>query len=227
MNNIKNMYFYYNTNVIIIAISLKAMQTKLLEGGFRLEKTLIDRLKEAKKEYETEFVCFFNDGKVRTDEKFSAKRIREFKSFDEFEAIEDVLCKATESYARNFDFDNIDMHLLLGLIFNREDVDDNNQVKAGSNPIPNIVRYYTGNIDSSLDGKKTNIWDYTGFGRQSFISFNQLIALIQNSGLDYTGPESFEEFKQRILAGETFDILLSADLKPKENVDTNTNEFTK
>ena len=181
-----------------------------------MEKSLIERLKEAKKEYETEFVCFFNDGKVRTDEKYSAKRIREFKSFDEFKAIEDVFCKATESYARNFDFDNIDMHLLLGLIFKKEDIDDNNQRKAGSNPIQNIVRYYTGEIDSFLDGEKSNKWDYTGYGRQSFISFNQLIALIQNSGLEYTGPKSFEEFQKRILAGETFDIKLSADLKPKE-----------
>lgn len=194
-----------------------------------MEQSLIDRLKDAKREYETEFVCFFNDGEVRTDEKYSAKRIHEFKSFDEFQAISGVMCKATESYARYFDFDNIDFHLLLGLIFNKKDVDENNQVQPNSQPIQNIVRYYTGSVESSLNGEPTNKWDYDriGCGRQGFISFNQLIALIQSSGLDYTGPESFEEFQKRILSGETFDIKLSADLKPKEEIVEDHNSFTK
>ena len=40
---------------------------------------------------------------------------------------------------------------------------------------------------------------------------------VSNSGLEYTGPNSFEELKERILNNEKFDISLIASLKEKED----------
>ena len=136
----------------------------------------------------------------------------------EFDEISEVFFKATENYARHYDFDTMSMDLLLGLVFNESDVDDDNQVRENAKPYPNVVRYYTGSVKSYLDGKQTNEIDYDHFGngRQSYIDYNLLLAAIEFNGLSFSGPATFEEFKERILAGDTFDITMSADLKQKE-----------
>ena len=193
-------------------------QTKNIEGGYKLEKSLVEKIKEAKKEHENTFTCFFNNGKVEIEEYYSAKRITEAQEPKQFKSIEDVFTKAAETYARHYDFDRMDMNLLLGLIFNSKDVDENNQRKSNAKPIPGIVRFYTGSVKSYLAGEQTNTIDYNdyGIGRQSYTDYNQLLKAIQKSGLQFTGPKSFEEFQERILSGEVFDIILSANLNQKE-----------
>ena len=183
-----------------------------------MEKSLLERLMDAKHEYDVANYAFFNDGVVRKDENYSAKRINNIDNEKQFAAIENVLCDATRSYARHYEFDNIDMSLLLGLIFDSKDIDENNKIKEDAEPVQNIVRYYTSSVTSQLDGEKTNSIDYEkyGVGNQGYINFNQFISLIKKSGLDYNGPETFKEFEERILIGKPFDITLSANFKKKE-----------
>ena len=190
-----------------------------------MEKTLLERLKEVRKDYDVAHVCYFNDGKVRKDENYSAKRINHIDSKEQFKAIEDVLASATSSYARSYEFDTINMNLLLGLIFNQSDVDENDQVKENAQPINGVVRYYTGSVKSFSEGKQTNPIDYGeyGPGRQGYISFDKLMKFIEASGLTYVGPETFEELKEQILAGNKFPIFVSAELTQKET----SNQITK
>ena len=42
------------------------------------------------------------------------------------------------------------------------------------------------------------------------------VSELKKSGLVYLCPRTFEEFKEKILSGESFDIMLSADLEEKE-----------
>ena len=184
-----------------------------------MEQALLEKLKKAKKYQGAEFICFFNNGKVREDDLRSARRIKEAKDGKSFELISEVLYNATESYARNYDFDCVDMNLELGLIYKSEDV-ENNQIKENGEPIPGIVRIYTGSVNSYLNGEQTNERDYSqyGLGRQGFITFHQLISNIKKSGLDYIGPKSFEEFKKKTQRGEPIDIKISANLNEKEKI---------
>ena len=184
-----------------------------------MEKTLLERLKDVKHDYDIVHVCFFNDGSTRQEEKYFAERINRSNTKDQYNAIEEVLYKATSGYARNFDFNDIEIHLLIGLIFHKSDITEDNSIKPGAQPIPDMVRYYTGSVKSYLDDKQTNTVDYEqyGVGRQGYVNFNQLVALMKSSELTYNGPESFEEFKERILRGEVFDISLSADLRQPED----------
>lgn len=180
-----------------------------------LRKALIERLKELRNSYEIDKVCFFNDGKVREDEKFSSSRMNLLNSASSYNDIEDDLYRATKSYSNSYEFDSIDMHLLLGLVYDKCDVDENNHIKKDAEPKNGIVRYYTGSFDSYLDGKQTNDMDYSRYGctTQGYIRFDYLVSSIRKSGLEYTGPETFAEFKERILSGEVFDIKASANLK--------------
>lgn len=191
-----------------------------------MEQTLLEKLQKAKKYHGSEFVCFFNNGEIREDDLSSSRRIKEAKNPKIFELVADVLYNATESYARSYDFDRIDMNLELGLIYKSEDV-ENNQVKENSEPIPEIVRIYTGTVNSYLGEEQTNESNYYryGLGRQSFIAFKQLMKAIEKSGLNYFGPKTFEEFKEQILSKEPFDIIISANLN--ENKDINSTQIIK
>ena len=183
-----------------------------------MEKTLLEKLQAAKESNEVDHVCFFNNGEVKQEEKKFAYRIKEANDSRSYAAIEDLFCSATESYARNYQFDTVDMGLLVGLIFKKEELNSNNEITAGSKPLDGIVRYYTGSVNSYLDGNQTNDIDYGhyGLGKQGYVNYNELVKLTKENGLTYNGPETFEEFKDKIISKEQFDITISADLNKKE-----------
>ena len=181
-----------------------------------MNKSLIEELMEAKHKYDKVLASVFNDGKVRKDEKYMADRLEDDIKSDQFYLITDTMKDATRMYSLGYEFDTISINLLLGLIYNVNDLDENDKVKENAQPVDGIVRFYTGNVTSYLDGEKTNKYEYD-YGRQGFIKFDKLMSDISNSGLEYTGPNSFEELKERILSDEQFGIVLTASLKEKED----------
>ena len=181
-----------------------------------MNKSLIEELIEAKHEHDPVLVSFCNVGKARKDEQYMVKYFEEAKDNDKFYLISESMKKATKMYAYGYDFDTITMDLKLGLVYDVNDLDENYQVKENSNPVDGIVRFYSGIVNSYLDGKKTNKYEYDN-GYSGFIKFDDLMSNVSNSGLEYTGPNSFEELKERILNNEKFDISLIASLKEKED----------
>ena len=181
-----------------------------------MNKSLIEELIEAKHEHDPVLVSFCNDGKARKDEQYMVKYFEEAKDNDKFYLISESMKKATKMYAYGYDFDTITMDLKLGLVYDVNELDENYQVKENSNPVDGIVRFYSGIVNSYLDGKKTNKYEYDN-GYSGFIKFDDLMSNVSNSGLEYTGPNSFEELKERILNNEKFDISLIASLKEKED----------
>lgn len=181
-----------------------------------MNKSLVDELIEAKHEHDYDLANIFNDGKVRKDEKYMAEHLKDDKNDDKFYLISQTMKDATRMYAYGYEFDTISMDLLLGLIYNVNDLDENDKIKENAKPVDGIVRFYTSNVSSYLDGEKTNKYEYD-MGRQGFIKFDKLMSNISKSGLEYTGPKSFEELKERILNEEVFDINLTASLIEKEN----------
>ena len=175
-------------------------------------KSLKDKLIELKKEREIKFVNFFNDGSVKKDEAFMQSLLNRT---DSISAIGDTMSSACRSYSYDSEFDRIDMDLLLGLVYDVKDVNEDDTIKEGAEPLKNIVRYYTGSIRSYADNMQTNRADYYCYGvnRQGFINYNELIRSAQKEGLSFNGPESFEEFKNLVLSNVKFNVLLSADLK--------------
>lgn len=182
-----------------------------------MEKSLLERMIDAKHDHDIVFIEVFNNGTTRNEPQYSAKRLNEVDNSNSFNLIEGVLCDATESYARHCDFDTINMNLELGLIYKVDDI-ENNKIKENAEPVNGVVRFYTGSVKSYLDDKQTNFMDYLDYGmnRQGYIKFDKLMNSINKSGLSYNGPKSFDELKTRIVNGEKFDITMSASLKTKE-----------
>lgn len=178
-----------------------------------LEKSIIEKLKEARNDHKMAIVSFFNDGSISRDENFIANKAKSIGLWEN-EFTLDVMKDAASSYSRTSDFDNITMGMLMGLVYNIDDVTEDNVIKDGAEPLKNIVRYYTMHINSYLNGDKTNSSDYYKYGinRQGFLRYNDFVRYVKRHGLTFEGPSSFEELKQRILMGEVFDINVSADL---------------
>lgn len=185
-----------------------------------MNKSLIDELIEAKHEHDNVLASVFNDGKVRKDEKYMAKYLKDDFLDDKFYLITETMKSATKMYALGYEFDTISMDLLLGLIYDINDLNEDNSIKENAQPVDGMVRFYTSTVNSYLDGEKTNKYEYD-MGRQGFIKFNKLMSNISKSGLEYTGPKTFEELKERILNGEIFDINLTASLNEKDNTKPN------
>ena len=180
-----------------------------------MNKSLIEELIEAKHEHDNVLASVFNDGKVRKDEKYMAERLEDDTKNDKFYLITETMKDATKMYGLGYEFDTISMDLLLGLIYDVNDLDENDKIKENAQPINGMVRFYTSNVSSYLDGVKTNKYEYD-LGRQGFIKFDKLMSNISKSGLEYAGPTSFEELKERILGEEIFNISLTAELEKKD-----------
>ena len=108
--------------------------------------------------------------------------------------------------------------LEVGLIFNKSDVDEEKHIKENAKPLDGVVRCYTGDITSYLNGEKSNTDGYYGYGKQGFVDYDELVLSTKKNGLSFIGPKSFEEFKEKIISGEQFPISLQANLtEEKEN----------
>ncbi len=183
-----------------------------------MERSLLQRMIESKKSNEVSHVSFFNDGKVRTDTYESNWRIDTANRFLATYDIERFLCEAVKQFSCDHNVDRVDMGLSLGLIFDKADVDDNNNIKAGAKPIENVVRYYSETAYGYVDGKVVDETRKCPTGIQGYVGYDKLISMVEDGGLKCDCPKTFEEFKNAILSGEKFAIVVTADLREKSQV---------
>ncbi len=188
-----------------------------------MEKSLLEELREIRHERDIALVAFFNDGNIRKDEYSRYNSYLEEKGKNKFYLISDTMKEAARVYSYSYDFDSIKVPVNLGLIYKVEDVDDNNKIKENAEPLNGLVRFYTGPVESYLAGEKTNLHESRA-ARQGFIKFDTLMNSIEKSKLEYNGPKSFEEFKERILNNEVFEISVTASSLNKEERKENTKE---
>jgi len=177
-----------------------------------MKKSIMDRLFELKSMREIKFANLFNDGSVSFDDADFSQHLSKLDSFD---VISDILYKAAESYSRDASFDSITMYLLLGLVYDKDSLNEDNSFKTNAKPYNNIVRYYTGSVKSYQGQDQTNELDWYryGFNRQGYIKFDELVKSIKQEGLIYNGPETFEEFRDLVLSKNPFEVSYTANLK--------------
>ena len=180
-----------------------------------MKETLREVLLKIKNEQRDGFVSFFNTGNIKIDKQDYIDFIRKSNFESDLRNIKNTLGDATRCYSNRYSFDSVSMNLEVGLIFKKEDVNEDNTIKENASPIKDVVRFYTGSIKSYLDGEKTNIAYFNDivFGRQGVINYNYLVNALKEEGVTFEGPESFNELKERIMSGELFDVKFSVDLE--------------
>ena len=180
-----------------------------------MEKSIKEQIIELKKEKDTGCVNFFNDGKVTTDDNHYIRKIDTFKNQESIDMIKQVILGAAEYYARDYEYDSLSLELILGLVYKSEDVREDNRVKFNRLPINNLVRYYTGSVKSFYEFAQTNDIEYNalGRGRQGYLHYNEFVEAMENEGIEYDGPKTFDEFVEAMSSNLPFDISLNVDLR--------------
>ena len=178
-------------------------------------RTLLEELKQASVSKEKAYVSFYNDGEVMEDDRIVTDRMNSFYQDDFIDTIKYLFKNSAEFYASKYKYDNIKMALKLGLVYNKDDVDQDNKIKENAEPIKDVVRCYTGDITTYLNGNQNEDNNYQ-HERQGFINYNSFISKMKKEGISFEGPETFNDFKEAILAQNKFDVSLVADLKTKE-----------
>ena len=175
--------------------------------------SIFDELEAARKEHEVATVNFYNDGSIDTDEYSRSTKAKDINPWDNKFAL-DPLKDAISGYATMCNYDTVKLNIIMGLIYNIEDVDENYNIKEGAKPLNNIVRYYSKDADCYLEGEQTNTECYSRhpWGRQSFLKYRDFVKFLKRNGLEFEGPDTFEEFKDKILSKEVFDMSISAKL---------------
>lgn len=181
-------------------------------------KTLFEELKDASVSNEKAYVSYCNNGEIKTDNKIVTEKMTSFYLDDFIGTIKFIFRDAAEYYARQNPFDYIKLDLELGLVYNQDDVDEENKIKENAEPIKDIVRCYTSGVTSYLNGEKSNEHDYY-YDRKGFINYNNFVSKMKKDGIAFEGPKTFEDFKNAILAGETFDVSIYADLREKDKTE--------
>lgn len=192
-------------------------------------RTILERMIEAKKSHDIVYVCFYNDGKVRKVDNTELLKVKDAETFLPYSYIGDMLCDATRICSEDHNINNVNMDIRLGLVYNASDVDEKNKVIGNAQPLNGIVRYYVSDVNCYLDDKKAN-YNHRFFcepGREGYVGYDMLISEMGNSGLSFNGPTTFKEFKEAIASGEKFDISIYADLREKESTKEKPKSFVK
>lgn len=194
----------------------------MMESLFGKEDFLA-KVRNAQKAHEVGQVIFYNNGTVGTETNSYAKKMKSFFDSVQISLLMDDFCEATALYTdKKFEMDTMEVGLLLGLIYNASDVDENNKPLPGAKPVNNIVRYYDVGFNSYKDGQKTNgDYDYgkSHITYQGYVHYDKLVKVFDGSGIQFTGPKTFKEFKEAVQSGLPFDISLVADMEKYQKKD--------
>lgn len=178
-------------------------------------KVLFERMRDVKNNHGDTYVSYFSNGVVEKNTFYTTKMEREANNLDAFMPIGESLYKATEICSHNYDFDTIDMDLIVGLVYKARDVDENNVPKKGATPLLNIVSCHTGDVVTYLDNEPTGV-SVCDMEEPAFINYNHLVSKVKNNGLKFHGPKNYEEFVKAMFSGEPIDINLEANFKAVE-----------
>ena len=180
-----------------------------------MKDLFIEELEETRKNYETATLNIFSDGTMSTDDYFGATLLAGNSHNNKYAL--NALKDGTAYFCRLCDFDTVRMSLILGLVYKIKDVDENFNLKEGAQPIYDRVRFCTNGVTTYLDGKITNDMDINDhlISFQGFLKYSEFIKYVNDNGLTFEGPNSFEELRDKILNKEQLDIGVSAKLYNK------------
>ena len=180
-------------------------------------KSFIDQIIEIRKDTEVSYVNYFNDGVVREDKYSDSKEINSVSTWSLSNKIRYTLERLGELLRLKSDFDYLELNLLVGLMYNPKDYEKNGNSFEGLTPY-NTIRVFSKELCGNINGKKLSLdktWNsilqFSGYAE-----YDELVKTLNEEGIPFNGPKSFEELKTKITTGEPFEIKAYVDLRKKE-----------
>lgn len=181
-----------------------------------MESKLLKELAEIRDSLDPVLVYFMNNGNVIAKDSYSLNLLNNFSNERSAEWIKDLFKKAAGMYVYSGKFNRLITTIDMGLVYYKDDVDDKNHIIGHAKPINNIVYFNASKIDSYLDNKQTNKYNYCEhYLANGFVNYNEFPELMDKEGLMVSAPKTFNDFRDAVLSGEKFDITVEADLREK------------
>lgn len=177
-------------------------------------KGVKEDLLKIKTELEKYYVCFSASGKVHEERGVFVDKHSNEELNGVLSTIDYFIKNSTECLAyRNIDFDKIKFGFDFGILYEKDNLGNNNKILPSSISLQNKVHFYTGNVIAYLNDKEQNIIsaeDNNNF--QGYVDYDKFIKDVNASGLSINGPQSYKELENLIRSGETCDMFLTVDL---------------
>lgn len=180
--------------------------------------TLLDKMYDAKSEYEVAYVSVFGEDKIKENRAFTNNPVDEAKTEKAISNLEYKFRQLAEEHAMYGEYDNLDVTFALGIVYNREELDGDYKKKPTARPLMGIVDIQLDSSDSYLDRKhvKDSI-NNVYYGSIGFMELDDFISYVETQGLTYNGPESYAELLYDILGNKKVTATVTANLSKKRN----------
>lgn len=180
--------------------------------------TLLDKMYDAKSEFETAYYSFFSDGTVDERTNLFKDSVENAKDNKELNALSNYLQILARDHSVFGKYDSLDVNLSLGVVFRAEDVTDEKKPKGPAHAIRDIVDVRIDNSSSYLERElvKDNLDTYC-YDRVGFTTLDNLISFLENEGLTYNGPENYDEVLYDFIYEKPMTATITANLSKKRS----------
>ena len=205
----------YNTTLFETELKIKQKYYRRVN----LEKSFKEKLVNYRRKHEIAYYCLFNDGSSVEDENWYAKDIKDNNTESATNSVKAAFEYSAETLALMCDYDYLEMGIKFGLVFEINDVDNQKHIKPNAKPVSNVVRFATKPVKSSFNGKATGMDkenEHLTFG--GYVNYDEFISSLENLGVEFDGPKTYEEYLYTMIYGIPFNMTLSVDLKEEKKL---------
>ncbi len=179
--------------------------------------TLLDKMYDAKTEYEPAYYSFFSDGTVDEKSNYLKDAIDKANDDKELSSLSHYLERLARDHSIQGKYDSLDVNISFGIIFNAEDVIDN-KPKGPGHAIRNIVDVRIDGSSSYLERNLVNEnIDTIYYGKVGYMSLDSLISYLEEQGLSYNGPDNYDQVLYDYIYERPMTATITANLSKKRS----------
>lgn len=185
------------------------------------EKSIKEELLKMKESITTKYISFFNDGTTSIENGEYVNSSTNDCVNSCCSGIDHFLQIGTKSALKiSEDFDQLDFLFRIGIIYDKKNLGENNEILPTSMCLTDKARYYTDAVRIYKDSKliKKISTSEMSIGRQGFVNYDEFIKSAKKEKIQVNGPKSFEDLKELILSNKTEEIFLSISFKNDKDI---------
>ncbi|MBP5684704.1 MAG: hypothetical protein J6X02_05570 [Bacilli bacterium] len=176
----------------------------------------IEKVKKLQHEKEIAQVCFLNDRTTKEINYRELEYMTRDKNGNGFAwLVERAVDQAAELFAYKHNFDYMIVSLNIGVIYNKQDLFEDNKFKVGAAPLEDIVYVSVKDVDFYLNSSHIDKNDDNPMKKMiiadGYMRFDDFMKEIDEQGLAYNGPDSFYAVKSRASYGRPEEITIGVD----------------
>ena len=181
--------------------------------------TVKDEIMEFKRQREVKYYIRFSDGSDTAILRKSASDVDDINT----QSVVGSLCYYLKDVGEylvysNKQFDTLKTPLKIGLLYDKDinmDIDIKN---SNANPVMGVAYLSSAETKGYCNDKQVSEDGIVRYPASGFIKYDEFLALLEEKGISFNGPQSFEEFIGAMTFGIPFNMELAVNMREEEKV---------